>query len=144
MAASGSGNGVLERVKILEVAGVFRRRDVLDAAADALLLSGFDRADLDMVAGDDARERLAFTSPLKSYPMTGRSAAAADRARGPCPGPGPRPWDSNLYRCGGSSSGGHLFGRKSVMYRRCRGRRRWGRRRRRPLDCTCARPQARP
>ena len=68
MAASGSGNRVLERVKILEVAGVFRRRDVLDAAADALLLSGFDRADLDMVAGDDARERLGVHVPVKELP----------------------------------------------------------------------------
>src|ERR1700730_17382894 len=68
MAASGSGNGVLERVKILGIAGVFRRRDALEAAADALLLSGFDRADIDMLAGDDARERLGVHVPVKELP----------------------------------------------------------------------------
>ena len=68
MAASGSDNGVLERVKILEVAGVFRRRDALDAAAGALLLSGFDRADIDMVAGGDARERLGVHVPVEELP----------------------------------------------------------------------------
>jgi hypothetical protein len=68
MVASGSGNGVLERVKILEMACVFRRRDMLDAAADALLLSGFDRADIDLVAGDEARERLGVRIPLEELP----------------------------------------------------------------------------
>src|SRR5260370_25120528 len=68
MAASGSGNGVLERVKIREVAGVFRRRDVLEAAVDALLLSGFDRADIDMVAGGDARERFGVHVPVEELP----------------------------------------------------------------------------
>jgi hypothetical protein len=68
MAASGSGNGVLERVKILEVAGVFHRRDVFEGAADALLLSGFDRADIDMVAGGDARERLGVHVPVEELP----------------------------------------------------------------------------
>jgi hypothetical protein len=68
MAASGSDNGVLERVKILEVAGVFRRRDALDAAAGALLLSGFDRADIDMVAGGDALERFGVHVPVEELP----------------------------------------------------------------------------
>jgi hypothetical protein len=68
MVASGSGNGVLERVRILEMACVFRRRDMLDAAADALLLSGFDRADIDLVAGDEARERLGVGIPLEELP----------------------------------------------------------------------------
>jgi hypothetical protein len=49
---------VLERVKVREVAGVFRSRDVLDAAVHALLSSGFDRADIDLVVGAEARERL--------------------------------------------------------------------------------------
>jgi hypothetical protein len=68
MAASALDNGVLERVKILEVAGVFRRRDLLDATADALLLSGFDRADIDMVAGRDARERFGVHVPVEELP----------------------------------------------------------------------------
>src|SRR5258708_2121579 len=49
---------VLERVKVREVAGVFRSRDGLDAGVHALLSSGFDRADIDLVVGAEARERL--------------------------------------------------------------------------------------
>jgi hypothetical protein len=58
MARSQSGTEVLERVKVREVAGVFRSRDVLDAAVGDLLSSGFDRADLDVVVGAEARRRL--------------------------------------------------------------------------------------
>ena len=43
-----SANKILERVKVREVAGVFRSRDGLDAAVHALLSSGFDRADVDV------------------------------------------------------------------------------------------------
>jgi hypothetical protein len=53
-----TANKVLERVKVREVAGVFRSRDMLDAAVHALLSSGFDRADVDVVVGAEARERL--------------------------------------------------------------------------------------
>jgi hypothetical protein len=53
-----SANKILERVKIREVAGVFRSRDMLDVAVHALLSSGFDRADVDVVVGAEARERL--------------------------------------------------------------------------------------
>ena len=53
-----TANKVLERVKVREVAGVFRSRDLLDAAVSALLSSGFDRADVDVVVGAEARERL--------------------------------------------------------------------------------------
>jgi hypothetical protein len=49
---------ILERVKVREVAGVFPSRDGLDAAVSALLSSGFDRADVDVVVGAEARERL--------------------------------------------------------------------------------------
>jgi hypothetical protein len=50
---------VIDRIKVREVAGVFRSRDALEAAIDALLLAGFDRADIDLMAGLDAvRERL--------------------------------------------------------------------------------------
>jgi hypothetical protein len=51
-----TANKVLERVKVREVAGVFPVRDVLDGAVHALL--GFDRADIDLVVGAEARERL--------------------------------------------------------------------------------------
>src|SRR5258705_8989882 len=49
---------ILERVIVREVAGVFRSRDRLDAAVHALLSSGFDRADVDVVVGAEAREGL--------------------------------------------------------------------------------------
>lgn len=42
---------ILERVKVREVAGVFHSRDLLDAAVSALLSSGFDRADIDVMVG---------------------------------------------------------------------------------------------
>jgi signal transduction histidine kinase len=44
-------------VKVREVAGVFRARDAMDEAVTALLSSGFDRADIDVVVGAEARER---------------------------------------------------------------------------------------
>ena len=50
---------VIERVKVREVAGVFRSRETLDAAVDALLLAGFDRSDIDLMASVDAvRDKL--------------------------------------------------------------------------------------
>ena len=63
MATSGSTTEVLERVKVREVVGVFRSRDVLDAAVHALLSSGFDRADIDVVVAAEARQRLAGVQP---------------------------------------------------------------------------------
>jgi hypothetical protein len=58
MATANTTNEVLERVKVGEVAGVFRSRDLLDAAVSALLSSGFDRADIGVTVGAEARERL--------------------------------------------------------------------------------------
>jgi hypothetical protein len=58
MATANTANKVLERVKVREVAGVFRSRDLLDAAVSALLSSGFDRADIGVMVGAEARERL--------------------------------------------------------------------------------------
>jgi hypothetical protein len=49
---------ILERVKVRELAGVFHSRDAMDAAVSALLSSGFDRADIDVMVGTEARERL--------------------------------------------------------------------------------------
>jgi hypothetical protein len=52
-------SGVLETVKVHEVAGVFRSREDLDGAVEDLLLAGFDRADIDLMASRDAvREKL--------------------------------------------------------------------------------------
>jgi hypothetical protein len=49
---------ILQQVKVREVAGVFRSRDVMDTAVSALLSAGFDRADVDIIVGAEARERL--------------------------------------------------------------------------------------
>ena len=49
---------ILERAKVREVAGVFRSREILDAAVAGLLSSGFDRADIDIVVGTEARRKL--------------------------------------------------------------------------------------
>ncbi|MGZ3325228.1 MAG: hypothetical protein ACXU9C_30175, partial [Xanthobacteraceae bacterium] len=46
-------DAVLERARVREVTGVFRSRLALDVAAGELLLMGFDRADIDVVAGVD-------------------------------------------------------------------------------------------
>jgi hypothetical protein len=57
MATSGSITEVLDRVKVREVVGVFRSREVLDAAVNVFLTSGFDRADLDVLVGAEVRQR---------------------------------------------------------------------------------------
>jgi hypothetical protein len=44
---------VLERARVREVTGIFHSRLALDATAGELLLMGFDRADVDVVAGID-------------------------------------------------------------------------------------------
>jgi hypothetical protein len=50
---------VLDRAKVREVAGIFDSRELLDAAATDLLLAGFDRADVDVVASlDELPKRL--------------------------------------------------------------------------------------
>jgi outer membrane lipoprotein SlyB len=65
---SSSGDTVIERVTVREIAGVFRSRDRLDRAVAALLLSGFDRADLDITTPDAARETLGFDVPAVELP----------------------------------------------------------------------------
>jgi hypothetical protein len=42
------------RIKVREVTGVFHSRDALETAVGALLESGFDWADIDIMAGADA------------------------------------------------------------------------------------------
>jgi hypothetical protein len=49
---------ILDRVKMRDAAGVFRARDAMDEAVTALLSSGFDRADIDVMVGAEARGRL--------------------------------------------------------------------------------------
>lgn len=68
MATNGSTTEVLEKVKVREVVGVFRSREVLDAAARELLSSGFDRADIDVVVGVEARQRLGIKIVAEELP----------------------------------------------------------------------------
>jgi hypothetical protein len=67
---NGSRHTVLERVRVREVAGVFRSRDALDAAVDALLLAGFDRADIDLMASTRCARSSAASSisPSRNCP----------------------------------------------------------------------------
>lgn len=60
-----SSPDVLERMKVREVAGVFHSRQAVEAAVEDLLLTGFDRADIDRLASlDEVRRRLkAYVSP---------------------------------------------------------------------------------
>ena len=58
---SGPAEAVIGRERVREVAGVFHSRQALNDAAQALLLAGFDRADIDVMAGLDAvGRRLGF------------------------------------------------------------------------------------
>jgi hypothetical protein len=50
-------SGVLERVKVREVAGVFPSRTAALAAMDDLLLAGSDRADIAVAEGECLRNR---------------------------------------------------------------------------------------
>ena len=47
---NGPSQSAGQRLKVREVAGVLRSRQTLDAVVDALLLAGFDRADIDLMA----------------------------------------------------------------------------------------------
>ena len=50
---------VIERIKVREVAGIIHSGAAVEAAVDALLSAGFDRADIDLLANDDTvRQRL--------------------------------------------------------------------------------------
>ena len=54
-----SSSPALERMRVREATGVFRSRGDLEAAVSALLLAGFDRADIDIIAdADTVRQRL--------------------------------------------------------------------------------------
>jgi hypothetical protein len=63
------GSKVIEKVKVREVGGIFHSRDILASAVDALLLSGFDRADIDIIVGGRlARERLGVHVSIEELP----------------------------------------------------------------------------
>src|SRR5256885_17265397 len=78
MSASGKASDtVLGRARVREVTGVFHSRAALDVAAGELLLMGFDRADVDVVASpDEIRKRLGApyvaSEELADVPQTPR------------------------------------------------------------------------
>lgn len=45
-----SANEVLDTIRVREVVGTIRNRDVLDRLVGDLTLSGFDRGDIDLMA----------------------------------------------------------------------------------------------
>jgi hypothetical protein len=56
---NGSADDAIERTKLREVAAIFHSQEALEAAAEALLLAGFDRADIDRLADlNEVRKRL--------------------------------------------------------------------------------------
>jgi hypothetical protein len=63
---SSPSDAVLEVEKVREVAAVFRSRDALFKAIDDLLLAGFDRADIDLVADPDVVQRRLGTAAVRA------------------------------------------------------------------------------
>jgi hypothetical protein len=57
MTTSRSTDTILDRSRTREVTGVFHSRRTLDDAAQDLLLSGFDRSDIDLSASPDEMQR---------------------------------------------------------------------------------------
>jgi hypothetical protein len=49
-----STDDAIERAKVREVAAIFHSHEAIEAAAEALLLAGFDRADIDRLADLDS------------------------------------------------------------------------------------------
>jgi hypothetical protein len=52
-----SSDDILDRMRMREVTGVFHSRKALNASAEQLLVSGFDRADIDVSASADEMDR---------------------------------------------------------------------------------------
>lgn len=63
-----SNDTIIARVRVREVAGIFRSRDALDATVDALLESGFDRADIALSSRHAARQKLGIDIPAEEIP----------------------------------------------------------------------------
>lgn len=63
-----SSDTTVERIRVREVAGIFRSRDSLDATVDALLESGFDRSDIAVSSRQSARKTLGFDVSAEEIP----------------------------------------------------------------------------
>jgi hypothetical protein len=80
---SGSADDVLDRLRTREVTGVFYSRKALDAAAQELLISGIDRADIDVGASlDQLQRRVNYLSippaDLADMPTAARQPVAGE------------------------------------------------------------------
>jgi hypothetical protein len=65
---------VIERVRVREVTGVFVSREALDAAVEMLLHAGFDRSDIDVMAGTDRAIPYIAAKELADVPWAPRQA----------------------------------------------------------------------
>jgi hypothetical protein len=79
----GSSDDILDRIRTREVTGVFHSRKALIAAAEDLLVAGFDRADIDVSASfDELQRRLNYQSippeDLADVPIVPRQPLVAD------------------------------------------------------------------
>ena len=64
-----SEDDAIERAKLREVAAIFHSDEALEAAGEALLLAGFDRADLDRLADlDEVRKRVGLIYVVPQAP----------------------------------------------------------------------------
>jgi hypothetical protein len=82
---------VLECARVREVTGVFHSRVALEDAVDALLLSGFDRADIDTLGSlDELRQRLGDVWPRRSYRTLRMSRAGVSSPARTSPRPSSR------------------------------------------------------
>jgi hypothetical protein len=79
----GSSDDILDRIRTREVTGVFHSRKALIAAAEDLLVAGFDRADIDVSASfDELQRRLNYQSippeDLADVPIAARQPLVGD------------------------------------------------------------------
>src|SRR5258707_12833484 len=82
-ASANTPDTVLGRTRVREVTGVFHSRAALDVAAGELLLMGFDRADVDVVAGPRGSWKRGGPPPVVSPGICGVRGAPAGPAQPP-------------------------------------------------------------
>jgi hypothetical protein len=72
----GSSDDILDRIRTREVTGVFHSRKALEAAAEDLLVSGIDRADIDVSASPDELQRRVNYQPIPAAELADLPIAA--------------------------------------------------------------------
>jgi hypothetical protein len=71
-----SSDDILDRIRAREVTGVFHSRKALEAAAEDLLVSGFDRADIDVSTSPDELARRVNYQSIPPADLADMPAAA--------------------------------------------------------------------